>query len=274
MNEKVELDDTIFRLALYKAHKGKCFWTDRDILFEDMSVDHIIPQEIGGKNILENLVPTTQSINSAKGTKIDEEKVKNIVYFNLIRFVPKVKRFMVELVDGEEWKEIKKEKSRKSILQRKYKLLNELEVDDKEISYISKGLNYNNLIKVLNKRINLEWIVKGINIEGNNKISLTYVHKIEINNQIKDYQKRLPLLDGRDKKKIEKHIELLKYKITEIDRKLEIQGKIRSVKNLNQYRTKRKKEAIQKQSQEKELQNEMHETLISLFSSFSTKFCI
>jgi len=81
---KTKLDDS-WRLAIYDAYKGKCFYTGEPVTYQDFEVDHIIPQSRESDiedikkrlglsddfhiNSVENLVPSRSGINLQKNNQ-------------------------------------------------------------------------------------------------------------------------------------------------------------------------------------------------------------
>ena len=41
--------EELYRLAIYNAYKGKCFYTDEPIAYQDFEVDHIIPESMASE---------------------------------------------------------------------------------------------------------------------------------------------------------------------------------------------------------------------------------
>ena len=115
--------DASFRKAMYELTyelKGRnvCEYCGKTFLDEDMTLDHMIPQERGGPTITNNLVPSCKECNSKKSNMTAEQyiKYKNLSgtekkkYFeNFKRYVNYMKRNeLLEL--PEEWLSKKKVK--------------------------------------------------------------------------------------------------------------------------------------------------------------------
>ena len=56
------------RQAVYDKCGGHCAYCGREIAYDDMQVDHIHPQYLGGKDDIENLNPACRMCNGRKGT--------------------------------------------------------------------------------------------------------------------------------------------------------------------------------------------------------------
>lgn len=83
--QKIDKNNPKIRTALLEAHNNKCFYTERPLSYEDMEVDHIIPEVLEGDrkalevlltdldlpadyslHCFQNLVPTSGRINRRK----------------------------------------------------------------------------------------------------------------------------------------------------------------------------------------------------------------
>lgn len=58
-----------FKEKVWNKSNGFCFYCGTKFSIEEMTIDHIISENKGGKTIIENLVPCCKSCNSSKGTK-------------------------------------------------------------------------------------------------------------------------------------------------------------------------------------------------------------
>lgn len=92
IQDKVRPTDSELRKALYDAHRGRCFYTSQPMAFEEMQVDHLRPKTRGGKDCIENLVPTHARINIFKRHHVDPSSLERILYINRIAFAPRVLR--------------------------------------------------------------------------------------------------------------------------------------------------------------------------------------
>lgn len=61
------------RRMIYKKYHGICQLCGRTITYEEMTVDHIIPLGLGGKNQLSNYQCTCRTCNKMKGTMLQGE---------------------------------------------------------------------------------------------------------------------------------------------------------------------------------------------------------
>lgn len=68
------------RQQVYDKYGGHCAYCGREIAYEDMQVDHIHPQYLGGGNEIENLNPACRMCNFRKGTLSVELFRKEIEY--------------------------------------------------------------------------------------------------------------------------------------------------------------------------------------------------
>ena len=73
--------DASFRKAMYELTyelKGRnvCEYCGKTFLDEDMTLDHMIPQERGGPTITNNLVPSCKECNSKKSNMTAEQYIK------------------------------------------------------------------------------------------------------------------------------------------------------------------------------------------------------
>ena len=73
--------DASFRKAMYELTyelKGRnvCEYCGKTFLDEDMTLDHMIPQERGGPTITNNLVPSCRECNSKKSNMTAEQYIK------------------------------------------------------------------------------------------------------------------------------------------------------------------------------------------------------
>lgn len=87
---EIETNNKLLRESLFAAHKGKCFYTNKIILFNDFHIDHIIPIKHGGNNIISNYVPCCKELNLKKNDKYDEILSKKMVFINELLYVNKV----------------------------------------------------------------------------------------------------------------------------------------------------------------------------------------
>ena len=83
---KVDFKDRSFRRAMFDAHSGRCFHTNAPISFDEMQIDHLIPKDFGGEDVLENLVCSSKRVNGAKSNLYDEELTERLVTSNKLIF--------------------------------------------------------------------------------------------------------------------------------------------------------------------------------------------
>lgn len=90
LQTEINKTDICLRKAMYSVYDGKCFYTGRQIGFEDMHIDHILPTTSGGKDCIENYVLSCGYINLKKSYKIDNFFVERISLINKLIFSEKV----------------------------------------------------------------------------------------------------------------------------------------------------------------------------------------
>lgn len=64
------------RIEVYNKCQGHCAYCGKEIAYQDMQVDHMIPLRIGGEDDIENLLPSCRSCNHYKAT-LDVEGFRN-----------------------------------------------------------------------------------------------------------------------------------------------------------------------------------------------------
>jgi 5-methylcytosine-specific restriction endonuclease McrA len=91
INEKTTIHrlDPFLRKAIYQSFDGKCFYTGRDVPFEEMHIDHIIPLDVGGKDCIENYVLSCQQINQKKREFLYKDLIKIAIETNKALFCSK-----------------------------------------------------------------------------------------------------------------------------------------------------------------------------------------
>lgn len=90
LQTEIKKTDIYLRKVMYSVYDGKCFYTGRQIEFEDMHIDHILPIATGGKNCIENYVLTCGYINIKKTDKTDNLFVERVSLINKMLFSEKV----------------------------------------------------------------------------------------------------------------------------------------------------------------------------------------
>ena len=66
------------RQMIYKKYHGICQICGTEISYEEMTIDHIIPLEAGGKNELANYQCACRTCNRMKGTMMQDEYYMHI----------------------------------------------------------------------------------------------------------------------------------------------------------------------------------------------------
>lgn len=82
--------DRIVREEIYKSFRGKNFYNEAKIEFDEMFIDHVIPVSGGGPDNIYNYVPTTCSFNGKKGSKINEESIQRILSIVHMAYAPQI----------------------------------------------------------------------------------------------------------------------------------------------------------------------------------------
>lgn len=99
----IPTSDKNLRDIMHNVFGGKCFWTGRKITKEEMVIDHVLPQLLGGKDSIYNYVITTQSINSKKATKVGDE-IERILYIVKLCYAEKVKEKLENRIEPKKQK--------------------------------------------------------------------------------------------------------------------------------------------------------------------------
>ena len=99
-HDEISTSDAKLRKAIYIAFDGKCFYTGRDVAFEDMHIDHVRPRSRGGRDCVSNYVLTCRDINLKKGAR-HSEKFDDVVreLLDLI-YTPRVLAVLDDLQQG------------------------------------------------------------------------------------------------------------------------------------------------------------------------------
>lgn len=69
----------ICELTYQMKGRNICFYCKKDFLNDQMTVDHMIPQERGGPTITNNLVPSCKKCNNAKANMTTEQYLKYLM---------------------------------------------------------------------------------------------------------------------------------------------------------------------------------------------------
>ena len=96
---ELNISDLDVRMAVYESFSGKCFYTGRDLLFDDFHIDHFIPKSKGGEDSFNNYVLCCANINIAKSDKLDskEQHFSGTQYILGAVFSPKAEGIYVKL---------------------------------------------------------------------------------------------------------------------------------------------------------------------------------
>lgn len=66
------------RKMIYARNNGKCALCGRNLNFEDMTLDHIVPLSRGGEDNLDNIQPTCKADNQFKANILPEDFTERI----------------------------------------------------------------------------------------------------------------------------------------------------------------------------------------------------
>jgi CRISPR/Cas system Type II protein with McrA/HNH and RuvC-like nuclease domain len=90
-NTEISTKDPLLRKAMYDVFDGKCFYSGRELSFDEIEIDHIIPKSKGGKNCIANYTLSCNYINIKKNgnfykdlVKITKEVVNSIFTDNVV----------------------------------------------------------------------------------------------------------------------------------------------------------------------------------------------
>jgi len=76
---EIQKTDGALRKAIYIVFDGKCFYTGRQVTFEEMHIDHIYPKIKGGKDCIANYVLCCPYMNFKKNDII-HDKLMQVSY--------------------------------------------------------------------------------------------------------------------------------------------------------------------------------------------------
>lgn len=65
-NTIISTRDPLLRKAIHEAYFGICFYTGRNVDFNEMCIDHVIPKAKGGSDCISNYVLSCEYINKIK----------------------------------------------------------------------------------------------------------------------------------------------------------------------------------------------------------------
>jgi len=86
--------DPKLRKAIFKAHKGKCFYSGRTLDPKNFHIDHVMPDAAGGAWHHDNYVPCCPIINVQKSDSYNAELVERMHFIIKTVYSPKVERIM------------------------------------------------------------------------------------------------------------------------------------------------------------------------------------
>ena len=100
---QIPISDKTLRKAIYNVHRGRCFYTGRNIDFKDMRIDHIKPKTLGGEDSIINYVLCCYEINIMKFNHYNEQFGAIVREINDLLFTEKVvsEYINIELNNGE-----------------------------------------------------------------------------------------------------------------------------------------------------------------------------
>jgi hypothetical protein len=86
LETEIIISCTSLRKAMYKIHKGKCFYSGRELPENKFHIDHIVPVSKGGKNCISNYVLCDPYLNSKKRDLMTDEFLKVAIAYNKLVF--------------------------------------------------------------------------------------------------------------------------------------------------------------------------------------------
>ncbi|MEM4702878.1 MAG: HNH endonuclease domain-containing protein [Candidatus Pacearchaeota archaeon] len=116
----IPINDPVLREAIYRAFKGRDYYTGEPITREDMVIDHIVPRCYGGLDNVYNYVLTSKRVNSTKSDKFDPDAVFGVLYIVSTRYAKRVLDIMSQIGD-----------KKKKVEKRKYNFSLELKFQEK-----------------------------------------------------------------------------------------------------------------------------------------------
>jgi len=95
------------RKALYEASEGKCFFTGKFVALDEVSVDHLYPLSMGGRNCIANYVLTDNITNIKKSDAVEHTLVERMQYLNIILYAPRVlalyQKYSQKVLPSSDW---------------------------------------------------------------------------------------------------------------------------------------------------------------------------
>ena len=86
--------DPLVREAVFRAFKGRCFYTGESLSRTDCRIDHIFPVSRGGPDNIYNFALASDRINSKKSASIDRQRIEGVLYVIATSFAPKAIDFL------------------------------------------------------------------------------------------------------------------------------------------------------------------------------------
>lgn len=99
---KVPTSHKFLRIAILQVHRNRCFYTGRTIDIADFHIDHILPKTKGGKDCIDNYVPTCSDINHKKSGRHYPDLYEVAMLANSKYFVQQVVDLYNDLQFGQE----------------------------------------------------------------------------------------------------------------------------------------------------------------------------
>lgn len=100
----VPTSSPVLRAATYEAFGGRCFWTGQEVGFDEMHIDHVVPQAEGGPDSPYNYVLSSVRANARRGSDFDPKGVVGPLYMIRSTYAPKVIALMAEAEENRERK--------------------------------------------------------------------------------------------------------------------------------------------------------------------------
>ena len=95
--EPIPITDRLLRRAVFVAFGGKCFYSGRDVSFDEMHIDHIRPKSKGGQDCISNYALCCQEINFRKNGKHSDSFEQVVTEVVKLLFATKVASVLDDL---------------------------------------------------------------------------------------------------------------------------------------------------------------------------------